>query len=248
MADERVRVAINEEGVAEVTLNRPEKHNGLDMAMFYAIDNTIQKFKKNKAIRAVIVSGEGPCFSSGLDIKSVTKDKLNLLRLIWKPWPTRTNLVQRVSVGWRGLRVPVIMCLHGQCWGGGLQIALGGDFRIASPDTTLAIMENKFGFMPDMGGSLGLRENVPVDRMLLLAMTADPVTAEQALAMHLVTEVVERPLERARELARTLASRPKRTNAALKSLYHECYDKTAGSLLAAETYRGLKVILANRRA
>ena len=76
--------------------------------------------------------------------------------------------------------MPVIMVIHGRCWGGGLQIALGADFRFASPDASFSIMEGKWGLIPDMGGNLALRELVTKDIALKLTMTAEVISARRS--------------------------------------------------------------------
>ena len=152
-----------EDNIALVRLNRPDKHNALNLDMFLAIDATIKAIKKNRNIRAVIVSGNGESFCSGLDIKSMLKKPQNALKLLWKWLPGNANLAQRVSVGWRRLDIPVIMAIHGKCWGGGMQIALGGDYRIASTTSSLAVLEAKWGLIPDMGGTIALKQCMSLD-------------------------------------------------------------------------------------
>ncbi|MCW8869757.1 MAG: crotonase/enoyl-CoA hydratase family protein, partial [Proteobacteria bacterium] len=158
--------------VAYVNLARPDKRNALDMAMFEEIDAIIQRLLKNRSLRAVILTGQGEDFCSGLDVKSVMASPKNPLRLLFKWLPWRSNLAQRVSTGWRRLPVPVIAAIQGRCWGGGLQIVLGADFRIATPDASFSIMEGRWGLIPDMGGSLTLREHCRADVAKELTMTA----------------------------------------------------------------------------
>ena len=122
------RISLHLEGdIAYVTLNRAEKRNALDMAMFRAIDKVSRQLRKDRHIRAVIVQGDGEDFCSGLDVKSVLKEKSSALKLLAKWLPGNANLAQRVSNNWRKIPVPVIMVIHGRCWDGGLQIALGAD-------------------------------------------------------------------------------------------------------------------------
>ncbi|MFT6389976.1 MAG: enoyl-CoA hydratase/carnithine racemase [Cellvibrionaceae bacterium] len=181
MSENLVNLSI-EDGIASVTLDRPDKHNALNISMFQAIYKTI---KTNRHVRVVIVSGAGEKFCSGLDVKSMLANKSNVLKLLVKWLPGNANLAQRVSIGWRRLNVPVIMALHGKCWGGGMQIALGGDFRIASPDSSLSIMESRWGLIPDMGGTPALLECVSGDQAMKLAMTSEIVEASQALSIGL---------------------------------------------------------------
>ena len=231
-----------QDGIAHVTLNRPDKHNALNMAMFEAIDKVIKSIKKNKNVRVVIVSGEGESFCSGLDVKSVLSNPASALKLLWKWLPGNANLAQRVSIGWRRLNVPVIMALHGKCWGGGMQIALGGDFRIAAENCSLSVMEARWGLIPDMGGTPALLECVAGDHAMKLAMTADVVDADQALGLGLITEVADDPLVAANTLAKKLANRSPDTNQRIKQVYHKIWSVNERRILAKETLNQIRVI------
>lgn len=243
---ERVLVSV-EGGIAQVKLNRPDKHNALDMAMFYAIDNTIQQLKLRRDVRVVIVSGEGQSFCSGLDLKSVMTNMKNGLKLLWKWLPGNANLAQRVTIGWRQLKVPVIMVVQGKCWGGGMQIALGGDFRIASEDCSLAVMESRWGLIPDMGGTSSLKQNLALDKALMLAMTGEPISAEEALDCNLITQVEAEPMQAALRLANILVQRSPDTNRAIKHFYHKAWCRKTRSMLASETLNQWKILLGKNR-
>lgn len=238
---QRVTVKIDNQ-IAKVILSRPDKHNALDLPMFNAIANTIKLIKNNKNVRVVIVSGEGKSFCSGLDVKSVMKQRSNMLKLLWKWWPGQANLAQKVTIGWRQLDVPVIMQLHGNCWGGGMQIALGGDFRIASTDTSLSIMEAKWGLIPDMGGTPGLMENVALDQAMKMAMTADVISASEALKINLVTQISDTPELASEQLAKQLIKRSPDTNKKIKRMYHKTWCSKQGKILARETFNQWKII------
>jgi enoyl-CoA hydratase/carnithine racemase len=241
MSENLVNLSI-EEGIAIVTLNRPVKHNALNIEMFQAIDKIIKGIKVNRHVRVVIVSGAGENFCSGLDVKSVLANKNNGLKLLWKWLPGNANLAQRVSIGWRRLNVPVIMALHGKCWGGGMQIALGGDFRIAAPDSSLSIMESRWGLIPDMGGTPALLECVAGDQAMKLAMTSETVDASQALSIGLITQVSNTPLQAAKVLAKQLLERSPDTNRVIKHLYHKIWSVNERTILAKETLNQLKII------
>ncbi|MDN4503614.1 crotonase/enoyl-CoA hydratase family protein [Alteromonadaceae bacterium BrNp21-10] len=241
MSEQRVTLSV-ENGVALVTLNRPDKHNAIDMAMFEGIDKTIKQINANREIRVVIVTGAGVSFCSGLDVKSVLSNKSGALRLLWKWLPGNANLAQRVSIGWRRLKVPVIMVLHGKCWGGGMQIALGGDFRIAATDCSLSIMETQWGLIPDMGGTPALRECVAGDQGMKLAMTSEVIDAEQALAVGLITQVSDDPLQAAQLLAQQLIERSPDTNRVIKKMYHKIWSVNERKILALETLNQIKII------
>ena len=230
----RVSISIKDQ-VAEVRLERADKRNALDLAMFSAIAAAQKTLQRDASIRVVIISGAGEDFCSGLDIKSMMNDRRSMLRLLWKWLPWRSNLAQRVSTGWRKLDIPVIAVIHGRCWGGGLQIALGADLRIAHPQASLSIMENKWGLVPDMGGSLALREIVGRDHAMRLTMTAELLDAPAALSVGLVTEIHPEPLQRALELGGRIAAHSPDAVAAIKRLYRKNWRGSEGAALARET-------------
>lgn len=228
--------------IAYVELARPEKHNAINMAMFTQLDKLIKQLAKNKSLRAVIVSGQGEDFSTGLDIKSVLKSPINAIKLLFKWLPGNSNLAQRVSTGWRSIPCPVIMVLHGRVWGGGLQIALGGDFRLASKDCQLSIMESRWGLIPDMGGTLALKEHLKVDQAKLLAITAKQISAEQALNFGLVTEVHQEPMVAAIALANEINKQSPDSVAGVKKLYDQAWYKPSRWTLAKESLYQIKII------
>ena len=152
-----------------------------------------------------------------------------------------------VTVGWRRLSVPVIMVLHGKCWGGGMQIALGGDFRIAAPDTSLAIMETRWGLIPDMGGTPALKETMALDQAMKLAMTGEPVCADEALKHNRITEIADDPMQAALDLAELLKQRSPDTSRAIKKIYHRIWSHRDGKILAQETMNQWRVILGKNR-
>ena len=222
--------------IAIVTLNRPEKHNALNMDMFKALDKVSRQLAKDKTIRAVIVQGKGVDFCSGLDVKSLLKKPTTGLKLLWKWFPGSSNAAQRVSTNWRKLPVPVIMSIHGRCWGGGLQIALGADFRICTPETSLSVMEAKWGLIPDMGGTVGMRELMPIDKALEYAMTAREITAQEALQYNLVTEIHKSPAERSIELAKQIAENSPDAVAKIKRVFHKSWHNNDWATLARESF------------
>jgi enoyl-CoA hydratase/carnithine racemase len=231
-----------EQQVARVCLNRPDKRNALDLEMFRAIDRAQRTLARQRELRAVVLCGAGIDFCSGLDVKSAMHDRRGMVRLLWKWLPWRANLAQRAGIGWRELRVPVVAALHGRCWGGGLQIALGADFRIAAADASLSIMESKWGLIPDMGGTLALRELLGRDQSMLLAMTAEEISGERALELGLVTALSADPLTAAEDLARQLAGRPPAAVQGVKRLYRRSWIGSAGAALARESAYQVKIL------
>lgn len=244
---QRVQIRI-EQQVAQVSLNRPDKHNALDLAQFQAIVRAQREIAANRDLRAVILTGEGVDFCTGLDVKSLMKNRGGMRKLLWKWLPWQANLAQQVSVGWRQLSIPVIAVLQGRCWGGGLQIALGADFRIAHPGSSLSIMEGRWGLIPDMGGTLALRECMGRDQAMKLAMTAEIIDGQEAQNCGLVTGLDEDPLAVAKSLAEELSERSPDAIAAAKKLYDKSWTGGNGMALARETLYQIRVISgANQR-
>lgn len=194
-------------------------------------------------LSGIIVCGAGQDFSSGLDVKAVMSSPWTIGRLLWKSWPTRPNLVQRISFGWRRLPLPVIFALHGRCWGAALQVALGGDFRIATPDCSLSIMEGRWGLVPDMGGILSLRELLPLDLALALTMTAKTISGTDAGRYHLITDVASDPMAAAYNLAAEIMQRSPDAVAATKQLCYRAYERHYSQILLHETIRQGQLIL-----
>lgn len=242
MTGSRVNIEINQQ-IATVTLNRAEKRNALDIPMFEAIAKTIKKLKADRSIRVIIVKANGEDFCSGLDFKSVLQKRMNVLKLLWKWFPGNSNLAQIIATGWRQIPVPVIMVIQGRCWGGGLQIALAGDFRIASPDASFSIMEARWGLIPDMGGTVSLRELIKVDDALRLAMTAEEIGSLQAESMGLISQVSEDPYQTASILADEICKKSPDCVAAVKKLYHKAWHCNDRSLLSRESFYQWRILL-----
>jgi len=231
-----------ENGIAKVRLNRAHKRNALDLKMFQAIVAIQKQLKNTPAIRAVILAADGADFCSGLDVKSAMSSRRTMIRLGWKWLPWKPNLAQQAGLGWRFMSVPVIAAIRGRCWGGGLQIALGADFRIAEPGASFSIMEGKWGLIPDMGGTLALRELLPRDQATWLAMTAEVFDAAIARELGLVTSVSPDADQAAMELATRLLERSPDAIAAVKRLYRKSWNGSEGAALARETFYQWRVL------
>jgi enoyl-CoA hydratase/carnithine racemase len=218
----RVRVSFADD-IAYVALARPEQHNGMDFAMLREMLAAQRQLRRQAGVRAVILSGDGPSFCAGLDVKSVLQHPLRaswMYTQLW--WPFRNDF-QRWSLGWRKLGVPVIACIHGNCFGAGFQLALGADLRYCTPDARLSILEAKWGLVPDMGGAVLLRELVPIDVAKELTMTGRIFSGAEAKALNLVTHVVEDPLAAARSLVAEIATRSPDAVAAGKFLFQQAW-------------------------
>ncbi|MDX1457515.1 MAG: crotonase/enoyl-CoA hydratase family protein [Marinobacter sp.] len=227
--NERVLLEIDQ-GIATVTLNRPDKYNSLDMPMFEAITRVTRQLKKDRSVRVIILKGAGDAFCSGLDVAKVSKNPMNFFKLLVKPGRKISNLAQDVAYLWRDVPAPVIAVTHGYCFGGGFQIALGADFRFSTADCEFSIMESKWGLIPDMSLTVTLRELISIDLAKELTMTARRFNGEEAKAMGLVSRVSADPLAEAESFARELAARSPDAVAASKLLFNRTWtasDKTA---------------------
>jgi len=231
---QRVKLEIADH-IAIVTLNRGEKYNALDMAMFEAIVDCVNQLKQNRDIRAVILRGGGKGFCAGLDMVSVMKNPLNVPTLLKKEDGVISNLAQDVGYLWRSVPVPVIAVTHGTCFGGGMQIALGADFRYSTPDCRFSIMEAKWGLIPDMSLSVTLRELTSIDVAKELTMTGRIFEAPEALELGLVSKVCDDPFEQALILAKALTARSPDAVMYAKKLFNDSWISDEQSALDFET-------------
>src|SRR4051812_1483308 len=194
--------------VATVTLQRPDKHNALDRAMFEGIAAAAEEVAGTPGVRVVVLHGDGPSFCSGLDIASILADGPSGFEFLNdRTGPRAANLAQRVATDWLDLPFPVIAAIHGNCFGGGLQIALGADIRIAAPDAKLSVMEARWGLVPDMGITQSITRLVGIDIAKELTFTARRISGDEAAQLGIATRVAEDPLAAAQELAREIAGR-----------------------------------------
>ncbi|NIZ61343.1 crotonase/enoyl-CoA hydratase family protein [Sedimentitalea sp. CY04] len=237
------RVSIEyKDHIAHVTLTRGDKMNALDPEMVQAIIAAGQEVAASDA-RAVVLSGEGKSFCAGLDLMSLAK----LSQVDPEEWlMTRShhdaNEMQEVAMVWRRVPVPVIAAIQGAAYGGGLQLALGADIRIAAPDAKLSVMEMKWGIVPDMGGMVFLPKLLRSDILRRLTYTAEVVQAPQALDWGLVTELADDPLARAQELAEQIALKGPNAIRAAKRLIERAEAEDREAVLLAESAEQVPLI------
>lgn len=224
-------------GIAEVRLNRPSKHNGLDPAMFDAVVAAGEALREDNTVRVVILSGEGPSFCAGLDFKAFMTGGPEIQRKLlgWKDGHLG-NLAQRIAWIWTEVPVPVIAAIHGACVGGGLQIALAADIRVIHPEATLAVREIEYGMIPDMSITRTLSRLVRLDVARELTYTGRDFDGREAERLGLATRLSEDPLATARELARQIAARSPHAVRAAKQLWQRApqLDDEAGLRLETE--------------
>ncbi len=233
---ERVQINI-EAHVAEVTLNRPDKMNAVDLKMFTALGDAADKIANERSVRAVVLRGAGDNFCAGIDLSVLSDSSLDFGAALATPVdPSPANVFQRAAYAWRELPMPVICAIHGVAFGAGLQIALGADIRYASPDARLSIMEAKWGIIPDMGMSATLRHLVPPDRAKELSWSARVFDSAEAEKMGLVTAVVDDPIKTSREFAASLAAKSPDAIRGIKSLVNQGWQASEADSLALEAH------------
>ena len=237
----RVSIAYKDD-IAHVTLTRGDKMNALDDAMIKAILSAGREVAA-ACIRAVVLSGEGKSFCAGLDMASFA----SMVHTDPTEWlMTRchedANEMQELALIWRRVPVPVICAIHGAAYGGGLQIALGADIRIAHPEAKLAVMEMKWGIIPDMGGMVLLPKLVRSDVLRLLTYTARPIGAQQAADWGLITKLSDDPLTEALVLAENIAGQSPSAIRAAKRLIDIAETRTRAEVLLAESTEQVDII------
>lgn len=231
------RVTLTRDGpVATVTLNRPDKLNALDMALIEALVETGEALKAEREVRAVVLTGAGNSFSAGLDTAAMPE----IARIARKTGiMARThgaaNLFQAAAMVWTELPQPVIAAVSGHAFGGGFQVMLGADIRVAAPDARFAIMETRWGLVPDMGGMVLMPRLARADVIRRLTYTGEVFGAEAALGWGFVTEIAEDPLARALALAAEIAARSPEAVRAAKRLIGETALMAPGDALLAES-------------
>ncbi len=234
MDAERVTIEVADH-VADVRMTRGDKHNGLDWRMFVALNEALDELRSATDVRVVVLSGDGPSFCAGLDFKSFAEGNGDLAGDGFAAVEgSIANYAQRVAYGWRELEVPVIAALRGACIGGGLQIALGADVRLAAPDTKLSVKEVHYGLVPDMSLWQTLPRLVGDDVARELAYTARTVEASEALELGLVTRIDDDPLAAATALAREIAARSPDAIRRIKRLATDVPKLAAADGLALE--------------
>lgn len=231
--DERVRVEVRGQ-IARVSMVRAEKHNALDWPMFKALEAAAAELHERSDVRAVVLSGEGPSFCSGLDIASFAESGRPIDDLMLPREGDSANLAQAVSIDWQRLPMPVIAALHGATFGGGAQIALGADIRIAAPDARISILEIKWGLIPDMGLTRTLPRLVSSDVAKELTFTGRIVDGAEARELGLVTRVADDPKTAALEMAAQIAARSPHAIRSGKQLLNESWVEPEEQTLALE--------------
>ena len=234
--NDRVTVTI-ESGIADVRLTLPDKMNALDDAMFEALIAAGKRLKSEPGLRAVVLSGEGRAFCAGLDMGNFGRmadggRKVDPARDGGLASRTHgiANRAQYAVWVWREVPVPVIAAVHGVAFGGGFQLCLGADLRFVTPDARLAVLEIKWGLIPDMAGTQLMRHLVREDIVRELTYTGRIFSGDEALAIGFATRVCADPRAEALAVAREIAGKNPDAVRAAKRLLNQAVisDPAAG--------------------
>lgn len=238
---DRVSLTISD-GIADVRMNRPDKRNALDGAMFQGLAEMGERLKTEPGVRAVVLSGEGSSFCAGLDFSSFQMMAGNDLAAAASDEATPgamkegriTHLGQQVCWVWQEIPVPVIAAVHGHALGGGIQIALGADIRIVHPDTQMSVREVHWGLVPDMTGTLMLSSLVRADVAKELVFTARVFDGREAYSLGLATRISDTPLDDAMAMATEIAGRSPDAVRGAKALLNGLFNDGAAEQFADE--------------
>ncbi|TRZ74548.1 MAG: crotonase/enoyl-CoA hydratase family protein [Actinobacteria bacterium] len=252
VVDDRVTISVVD-GIADVKMNRADKRNALDNAMFTSLNAAGEYLKTLDDLRVVVLSGDGASFCAGLDFSSFAQmaeagaqanaadkktdkktDKKSDMNAGAMVNGRITHMAQQVCWVWQEVPVPVIAAVHGHALGGGIQIALGCDIRIVHPDTQLSVREVHWGLIPDMTGTLMLSRLARPDIVKDLVFTARVFSGREGYEMGLVTRLSESVHADAMTLAKEIAGRSPEAVRGAKKLINLLANTGAAEQFAAE--------------
>jgi len=203
MAYEKISAELDGE-ILVITLNWPERHNALTLQMRADLLDCVTQAEGNPSVKALVLIGAGSkAFSAGTNISELEA------RTLHSEMGRVSDLRKNLPTSLERLSKPSIAAINGYCFGGGLELALGCTIRIAAMNAQLGLPEIDFGQIPGSGGTQRLYRFVGLGWAMQMIVTGEPVSAEHAQRIGLVTEVLPQDdlLARAKTLARTLASK-----------------------------------------
>lgn len=213
-----------EGNVGIITLNRPAQYNVISQELALAFCTAIREYAEDATLRAVVLTGNGPAFCGGGDIRF-----MNAAREEGRTVASFENLFPMLHgaiLNMREMPKPIIAALNGVAAGGGLGLALACDFRVASPKVTLLTAFLGIGASPDSSSSFFLPRYVGIGRATELFLRNKPVSAEEALGLGLLNAVVppEKVLDEAMTVARELAQGPTGAFGRTKQLLNQSFS------------------------
>ncbi len=220
------------DGVAVLTLNRPDVHNAMNHVMFLELGTAAKELQNDPEVRAVVMTGAGKSFSSGLDLGSFA----GLAQLSALQIHAFLKDVQGTYLAYEVMDKPVIAAVNGLAFGGAMEIVLACDIRIASDDAKFNLMEIKFGIIPDLGACKRLARLVGNGYAKELIFTGDTIDAAEAYRVGMVEHVYPRDqvLPEAMKLAQRLADGPILGIAMAKQVITRCWDSDPETALEFE--------------
>ena len=233
------RVELHRHGhVWEVRLSRPDKLNAFDVPMFRALAEAGRELADRPDARAVVLTASGRAFSAGLDLANFAAMRDGgQAEGIAEITEARGRLVhggQLVVWQWQQLAVPVIAAVSGVAYGAGLQLALGADIRVVTPDARLALREVNWGLVPDMGATVLLPPLIGPELAKELIWTGREVSGEEAVRIRLASRLSDDPAATALELAQAIAAQSPDAVRGAKRLINLGLDEGSAAGLAAE--------------
>ena len=190
------------DGIAIAVLNRPEVRNALNSTFFKEMDSIVSSIRGNKEVRVLIITGEGKAFAAGADIAEMQ----NLTYEQGKEW---SMIGQNTFKSLGELEIPVIAAINGFALGGGLELAMGCDFRIAAYNAKFGQPEVNLGLIPGYAGTQRLSRLTTLSDALFMICSGEMITADEALRIGLVQKVLEpeQLMEYVIDLAKKIASK-----------------------------------------
>ncbi len=226
MTDEPVLLTSDRDGVRTLTLNRPEKKNAINRELWVALADALRAAGTDRGVRALVITGAAGAFCSGADLSAGDHTH---------PTYKMRNLSD-VALLLHELPVPTVAKVTGVAVGAGWNLALGCDFVVATPESKFSQIFAKRGLSVDLGGSWLLPKLVGLQQAKRLALLAETIGADEALALNLVTWVM--PAEEidafVTDLAARLVAGPAIALAQTKALLNEGADRTLRDALASE--------------
>lgn len=213
--------------VVVMTLNRPKAMNSFDMELMAEHRQRLEEFEADDDLRVLVYTGEGRAFSTGIDIRKAPDFLYLEPKVRTRYWVTPNSL---------NISKPTIAAINGYALGGGCELALGCDIRIAADTALLGLPEVKLGALPGGGGTQWLPRLIGMGDALLMMLTGDPVTAEEALRLKLVQKVVpaDELMGEVMKIANAIADNGKTAVRLVKEVAMLGMNKTAAEALWLE--------------
>ncbi len=216
-------------GIATVTLNRPDKFNSFNKEMAFLLQEILKKVEADEAVRCVLITGSGKAFCAGQDLAEATSDA----------FPGFTEVVRNhynpIILQMRNLQKPIIVAVNGVAAGAGANIALAGDIVVAHQNASFIQAFSKIGLVPDSGGTFILPRLIGLQKASALIMLGDKVSATEALNMGMLYKVYNEDFEtQVQQLANNVAQMPTNALVLTKKLLNQSFENNLEVQLAQE--------------